>query len=179
MRVLQKTNVTLSFSTPPPPSVANELASQESKMWFSGGRILAIGVRNVLAACANLAICPLKCPTHIFYTKFSFPSLIFQYSSFFHCAICNNLWCCRTILFIFLYSREVMVRNLLPVTKCTCKIDLGVPIIGAPISNASVQCQCPMLFAITCWCRWNPIKYFERKPHRYLSEIMIEISNRM
>ena len=140
------------------PSSSSNRASQDSKMWFSGGRILAIGVRNVLAACANLAICPLKCPTHIFYTKFSFPSLIFQYSSFFHCAICNNLWCCRTILFIFLYSREVMVRNLLPVTKCTCKIDLGVPIIGAPISNASVQCQCPMLFAITCWCRWNPIK---------------------
>ena len=42
----------------PPPSVANELASQESKMWFSGGRILAGGVRTVLARWARIAICP-------------------------------------------------------------------------------------------------------------------------
>ena len=54
------------FTLPPlPPSVANELASQESKMWFSGGgRILGwTGVRKILAGSANLTICPLKCPT--------------------------------------------------------------------------------------------------------------------
>ena len=156
------------------PSSSSNRASQESKMWFSGGRILAIGVRNVLAACANLAICPLKCPTHIFYTKFSFPSLIFQYSIFPLCNLYQFVMLSYNFVHISLFQRSHGQKSF----ACH-KVHLQNRSWSSNHWSSNVQCQCPMLFAITCWCQWNPIKYFERKPHRYLSEIMIEISNRM
>ena len=65
----------------PLPSVANELASQESKMWFSGGRILAGGVRTVLARCPTIAICPSPMsPNHKDFRKFSFLFCYFEYN---------------------------------------------------------------------------------------------------